>query len=586
MKRRKGWITLLVVIAIIALAATGLYRFIIRRQQQAAANALQKYESYTVTVSDIALTVQGSGAVAAATTTTVQAPQAGQVLSVKAEDGDRVKAGDVLVTFEMPDLDSEIAQLRSDLDTADQNLRRIKPTNGSTVIASPVEGRVKTVFVKKDDLIDPVVKANGSLMVISVDGMLTVTFTPAAGSPGAGLTAGQAVKVAIGTRTADGRVRSVAPDKAITVQFDDSRYYAVDAEAIVRSTAGAELGRGKVAISQTFPVTAVGGTVSSVSVAAGDSVNAGDTLVRLKDSVLTPAYLQALLKRDKLASDLAEKIALQKNEAITAPVDGIVSGLKLNANDMLKKDQAVCSVIDDTKIELTMNLDELDVPMVKLGQPASVTLDALPGRTYTAKVTKISAIGTYTGGVANYPVTITFDQPAGVLAGMSANAVITVSASSQVPVIPLNAMLTIDNRKYVLLADGLNADGTLKGSGATGSSASASSSGASATTGSGAANGTTASGGATGSNTAAWRAYLREVTIGLSTDNGAEIISGIQPGDRIAIPVAGSGQTGGFGMGSGTAPAGFGTVPRDLRPTTARATTSTTRAATAGTTAR
>ena len=99
------------------------------------------------------------------------------------------------------------------------------------------------------------------------------------------------------------------------------------------------------------------------------------------------------------------------------------------------------------------------VPLIELGQTASVTLDALPGKTYTAKVTRISASSTYSGGVASYPVTVLFDDPIDVLAGMSANASITIVASSQVPVIPLNAMQTIDNRKYVLLATGLNADG-------------------------------------------------------------------------------------------------------------------------------
>lgn len=572
MKRRKSWITLLIVILVIALVAAGLYRFIERRRQLAASKSVQKYEVYTVSASDITLTVQGSGAVAAANTDSVMAPQAGTVLSVKAEDGDRVKAGDILAMLELPNLESEIAQLRSDLDAADQNLRRLKSSTDSTAIASPVDGLVKIVNVKKDDLIDTVIKTVGNLMVISVDKQMIVTFSPIAGTT---VTLGQSVKVAIGSKSANGRVREIAPNGAITVQFDDAGYD-VSAEAIVKTTAGAEIGRGKMAINRPFAVTATGGIVNSVSVKVGSSVDAGDTLLRLKSAVLTPAYLQALQKRDTLATDLAEKLALQKDEAITAPADGIVSGLKLNVNDTLKEDQVVCSVIDDSKIELTMNLDELDVPMVKLGQTANLTLDALPGKTFTAKVTKISAIGSYSGGVASYPVTVTFDQPTSVLAGMSANATITVLASSQVPVIPLAAMQTIDNRKYVLLAEGLNADGTLKG----GSTTATTASGTTATT----AAATTAAGGTT-AVAKTWRDYLVEVTIGRSTDNGAEIVSGIKTGDRIAMAISTSGQASGLGLGMGSGGAGgFGNVPRDLRPT--NPTSATTRPATAGTSAR
>ncbi len=519
MKNKKRWIVPVAIVLVIAVLVFVLVRFIENRERRTAFANLEKYEIHTVSLSDIVLKVQGSGPVEAADTISVTSTQAGSVTAVWAEDGDRVRSGDILVEIELPDLESEIAALRSELHAADQNISRLKALTDSRTVTSPVGGLIKAVQVKKDDLIDAVMLEHGSLLLISVDEKMLVRLNSSVPSQGTampqptGLVPGQEVEIKLGDESASGRVREITPAGEVIIEFED-KGYEVGIEAIVSDTEGQEAGRGKTEISRPFPIVALGGTARSVSVEVGDSIDAGDTLLRLHDNILTPDYVQALETRDQLITELNKKTALTEKMTVTAPVDGIVSGLKLQVNDKVNEDQSICSLIDDTKIELTMELDELDVPLIELGLTANITLDALPGKTYTAKVTRISAASTYSGGVASYPVTVLFDDPDGVLTGMSANASITIVASSQVPVIPLNSIQTIDNRKYVLLAEALNDNGTLKAN-------------------------------------EAWRDYLTEVTVGRSTNEGAEIISGIKAGDRIAIAPPTSNQFN-FGFGGGS----------------------------------
>ncbi|NLC84994.1 MAG: HlyD family efflux transporter periplasmic adaptor subunit [Ruminococcaceae bacterium] len=537
MNKRKRWVAPVVAILVIAVLIFALVRFVENRERRAALASLEKYETHTVSLSDIVLKVQGSGPVEAADTTSVTAPQKGKVISVQAENGDRVKSGDILVEIELPDLEKEIASLRSELNSADLNIRRLTALTDSRNLTSPVGGLIKAVNVVRDDLVDAVINEHGSLILISVDEKMLIRLAPSpsgAGTvnpPAVVLALGQSVEIEFGEESTTGRVREITTAGEIIIEFADDDFE-IATEAIVRNQEGVEAGRGKTEINHPFPVLALGGTVRSVSVEVGDSIDAGDTLLRLQENVLTPDYVQALETRDQLISDLNEKMALSERMTITAPTYGIVSGLQLQANDKITEDQTLCSLIDDRKIELTMELDELDVPLIELGQTASVTLDALPGKTYTAKVTRISASSTYSGGVASYPVTVLFDDPIDVLAGMSANASITIVASSQVPVIPLNAMQTIDNRKYVLLATGLNADGTLK-------------------------------------ENDVWRDSLTEVTVGRSTNEGAEIISGVKAGDKIAIAIQTSNQPDfGFGGGGGDGRDQFTNVPNNQRPST------------------
>lgn len=72
----------------------------------------------------------------------------------------------------------------------------------------------------------------------------------------------------------------------------------------------------------------------------------------------------------------------------------------------------MCVIYDLSYLEMTLNVDELDILDIAVGQKAEITADAIDDQTFEGIVTSISSAGTTTGGTTTYPVTIRIDDTA------------------------------------------------------------------------------------------------------------------------------------------------------------------------------
>jgi hypothetical protein len=90
-------------------------------------------------------------------------------------------------------------------------------------------------------------------------------------------------------------------------------------------------------------------------------------------------------------------------------------------------------IVDSKHLTMTVPFSESDVSSVKVGQPATITLDALTGVELAAKVTSIDTVGTTSDSVVSYDATLTITQSdSAVLPGMSASASVVTSQASGV----------------------------------------------------------------------------------------------------------------------------------------------------------
>ena len=76
-----------------------------------------------------------------------------------------------------------------------------------------------------------------------------------------------------------------------------------------------------------------------------------------------------------------------------------------------------------------MNIDELDISKVSVGQTVQITADAVEGKTYEGEITKVSVAGTTTNGTTSYPVTVKITDTDGLLPGMMNGTTKTLSSS-------------------------------------------------------------------------------------------------------------------------------------------------------------
>jgi HlyD family secretion protein len=139
---------------------------------------------------------------------------------------------------------------------------------------------------------------------------------------------------------------------------------------------------------------------------------------------------------------------------LLAPFDGIVTrrnieeGENVVVGTMNNAGTQLLTIADMSIIEAEVEVDETEIPSVQLGQVAKITIDALPDRSFTGKVTEIgnSPIQTTAAAQAgqqatNFKVTVTIDgQIPEVRPGFTCSAEITTATRAQVLSVPIQAM--------------------------------------------------------------------------------------------------------------------------------------------------
>lgn len=109
----------------------------------------------------------------------------------------------------------------------------------------------------------------------------------------------------------------------------------------------------------------------------------------------------------------------------------------------------IASVIPQESVTVAITVDELDVLKLYPGQPATVTVEALPGQRFAGTVTKISSTGENEGGNSKFTVTVKLEKVAQMLSGMGASVSIELETAEQVMCIPVAALIENGTRTQV-----------------------------------------------------------------------------------------------------------------------------------------
>lgn len=172
-----------------------------------------------------------------------------------------------------------------------------------------------------------------------------------------------------------------------------------------------------------------------------------------------PFYVKTIemeLDKAALAIDIAgAEIALIKvslpNAVITAPTNGEVSWIDLEQGERVMAGVPVITLVNTSMIQMKGIVDEMDIPYVKLGGRAIITLDALPDKQVEGRVTYISPIGTIQSGVVFYETTLKLEkQDREFRDAMSATANVIVEERKDVLLLPVGAISREGGGYYVI----------------------------------------------------------------------------------------------------------------------------------------
>ena len=151
----------------------------------------------------------------------------------------------------------------------------------------------------------------------------------------------------------------------------------------------------------------------------------------------------------------SEQQAAKRN--VTSPINGTVNVVNVKNGDDLSRitgsgsnAQAAIVIGDMSSLKVQVQVNEVDISNVKIGQPVTLTFDALPGFTSTGKVETMDSLGTVSSGVVTFNVTIGFDKlDTKIKPGMSVTAAIITGTQQDVVMVPLGAVKTVSGQSSV-----------------------------------------------------------------------------------------------------------------------------------------
>lgn len=158
--------------------------------------------------------------------------------------------------------------------------------------------------------------------------------------------------------------------------------------------------------------------------------------------------LQANVKSAQADLALLEK---QKSDtALVAPVDGVVTNISYELGENARPSTLAVSMISSGGAEIEANVPEADIAKVSVGNPVTITLDALPGEVFQGKVIHIDPAETVIDGVTNFKIKVAFDKnDPRIKTGVTANLGIETLRKPRVLTLPQLGIIENDSGTFV-----------------------------------------------------------------------------------------------------------------------------------------
>lgn len=473
-KKKKKWLKRIIALAVIvALLAL----FLTQCMKGGVQTASGSYLPATAAVQDLTVAVTGPGTVKPNDTYRATALVKGEVLSAPFEEGQEIHKDDTLFVIDASDVETAIQQAQLSVQSAQLNYDSL-------------------VRTRNDNTQDRQVKANASGVVTKV--YVDPGDTVAAGTPIADILDRDNMKLKVPFHSVNATAFYVGQSATVTVSGTAETLYGTITEIAATDSVGAggTLVRNVTiavqnpgALSNTSMGSAMVGEVSSsasgtfqygeskqliakysgelqtLDLNEGDKVYDGQLLGEFKETKMQDQIDAAAIQLQNARLSLQNAKDRLEDYTITSPIDGTVIEKNYKAGDNIDPSTATATganaflavIYDMSRLTFDINVSEMDVVRVEVGQKVTFTADALDGQEFTGVVEKVNINGTTQNGNTSYPVTVVVDGSGsdlaaqGLLPGMSVSASIIVEEITDVLAIPVDAVQRSET-PYVFVA--------------------------------------------------------------------------------------------------------------------------------------
>ena len=439
---KKNWKWLVPVVVAAAAGAV----FLISGGGNKAASRDVTYAETTPVRQDVSNSLSGTGTLNPANTYTVKSLVDGKILTGGFEEGDKVEEGDVLYTIDSSDASTNLEKASIALQQAQRSYDK---TVDLQYVRAEVDGTVSSLKVAKGDQV-----TSGQEVAIIRDSskMLLNLLFPAADA--ANFSVGQSADVMLdGTfETLKGTITAITGTdelstgnllvRTVTIRVNNAGGLTTAQAATASVNGVSSIASATFAYQAERTLTAqAGGTVSAINVQEGDAVSKGDILIELTGDDLTESIQSASESLRSAEISMQNQQDNMSNYTITSPISGTIIEKDAKQGDALTSGSTLCVIYDLSYLEMVINVDELQIGALSVGQKVQITADAVADKTYVGTVTRVSMKGSSSGGTTTYPITIRIDDTDGLRPGMNANAEIVVAEANNALVVPNAAVI-------------------------------------------------------------------------------------------------------------------------------------------------
>lgn len=192
-----------------------------------------------------------------------------------------------------------------------------------------------------------------------------------------------------------------------------------------------------------------------IAAARAQLAQAQASLTNLVDGPSEEQVAIANAQVEQARISLQEAQANLEKASLVAPFDGLVTDVYLAQGEWVAGPAA--ELVNTSSLQVILDVDEIDVGHIRLGQPASITLEPWPDIELQGKVVSISPQAKIAGEIVTFEIHLTFDaQDLPVLTGMTANAELITVEQADILLVPNQAIIADreTNTYYVNRVDG------------------------------------------------------------------------------------------------------------------------------------
>lgn len=470
----------------------------LRAWQRSRSQETATWEEVKVVRDSLVVSISATGNIAAEKSLNVVFNSAGMVEKVWVERGEAVRAGDVLAQLETGDLELAVRQAQAALDAARANLAQVTaPPRPEEIDQAElaVESAQAGLAAARADLSSAEARlAQAQSPVGEEDLTIARLDVEAAGVRLSQLQAGPEEKTVEIARLSweiarnnlwqaqlsrDAIQAQPAPEyqkkqaeasvgtAELSARISELQYQQAQAGASERDVRLAQItvGQAEARLAKIESPTseadlAVAQATVSAARARVETAQAQVSQAELSLALLLagprPEQVKALQAQAAQAEVVLEQAQLRLEKAqLVAPFDGVAAQVNVQEGEIAPVGAPAVVLADLSRFHMEVQVDELDVGQVRVGQEVIVTLDALPDAELQGRVEAIAPTAFQGGGVVSYLATIALEvggEP--VREGMSATADIVTQRLEDVLVVP-NRALRLERETGKVYADKL-----------------------------------------------------------------------------------------------------------------------------------